>query len=343
MFKQILVPLDGSARAEQALPLATRLARASEGSILLLQLVDTLHTLGAHSTGAAVFVQEVLEKERAGAAAYLARVAASDALKGIPTRVAVFSGPPASQIIDVAQEQGCDLIVLCSHGYTGFKRWALGSVAQKVARLSSVPVLLVRAKNLKLNEQIARGVRALVALDGSPFAEAVLSPSAHLVAALSAPEQGELHLVQLVETPTIEEEFGFMLDEDFNYRQTALHAAGNYLQALRAKLVQDSALPEGIRITWAVEECKDVADALIQMAESGRGILSQKPSDLVALTTHGRGGLHRWLAGSVTERVLYGSTLPLLIVHPRGSAVSLIEENEESSPLAPGDQGRDVL
>jgi nucleotide-binding universal stress UspA family protein len=343
MFQHILVPLDGSQRAEQAIPIAAQVARASGGSLFFLRVVDTLQELGVYSSLAAIYLQEMLEKERIEAAAYLEEITASPALVGIKSQSAVFSGSAASLLLHVAQQEDIDLIVLCSHGYTGFKRWALGSVAQKVARYSPIPILLVREQNLKLKERIAQGIRALVALDGSPFAEAILYPSAHLVAALSTPGQGELHLVQLVETATIEEEFGFMLDDDFNYRQTALRAAGNYLQALRTRLVQDSALPEGVHITWAVEECKDVADALIQMAESGRSLLSQKPSDLIALTTHGRGGLQRWIVGSVTERVLHASTLPLFIVHSRGSAASLIEKKEEASLLAPGEQEQDVL
>jgi nucleotide-binding universal stress UspA family protein len=274
--------------------------------------------------GTAAFLREVLEKEHASAAAYLAGIAASSELQHIPTRIAVLSGLPAAQILDVAQQQSCNLIVLGSHGYTGLKRWALGSIAQKVARLSPLPVLLVR--NQKPQLQMARALRALVALDGSPFAEAAISPAAQLVGALSAPGEGELHLVQLVEVPTIEEEFGFLLESKVDFRQTALQTAGNYLQALRAKLLQDGEAPTDLRITWAVEECKDAADALTQIAETGSQISpTQQTSDLIALTTHGRGGLQRWIAGSVTERVLHGSTLPVLIVHPRAYADGLAD------------------
>ena len=334
MFKRILVPLDGSTRAEQVLPLAARLARATEGSILLLQVVDTLNRFGAYSAGAAIFLQEVLEKELTDAAAYLSEVASSGELEGIKTRIAVFSGQPASHILDVAQEQGIDLIVMCSHGYTGLKRWALGSVAQKVARQSTVPVLLVREQNLKLKEQMKHEVRALVALDGSSFAEAVLLPAAHLVAALSAPGKGELHLVQLVEVPTIEEEFDSMLEADFNFRQTALQTAGNYLQFVQTKLSQMGSVAAGLHVTWSVEECRDVADALMQIASSGQGISTQKASDLIALTTHGRSSFQRWILGSVSERVLHGSALPLFIVHPQGVEALLPEEQDAS--------GRDV-
>lgn len=326
MFKRILVPLDGSARAEQVLPLATRLARAAGGSILLLQVVDTLNRFGVYSAGAGAFLQELLEKDLADAAAYLSGVATSGELGGIETRIAVFSGMPASHILDVAQEQDIDLIVMCSHGYTGFKRWALGSVAQKVARQSAAPVLLVREQNLKLKEQMAQGVRALVALDGSPLAETALLPVAQLVTALSTPGRGELHLVQLVDTPTIEEEFDSMLEADFNARQVELEAAGTYLQGVREKLLQENLASTSIQVTWSVEECRDVADALIQIAESGKGIGTRKASDLIALTTHGRGGLQRWMMGSVTERVLHGSTLSLFIVHPQGAEVSLLDE-----------------
>lgn len=335
MFKRILVPLDGSARAEQVLPFAARLARAAGGSIVLLQVVDTLNRLGVYSVGAAVFLQEVLEKDLADAAAYLSGIATSGEFKGIETRIAVFSGLPASHILDVAQEQDIDLIVMCSHGYTGFKRWTLGSVAQKVARQSAVPVLLVREQNLKLKEQMTHGVRALVALDGSPLAEAALLPVAQLVAVLSAPGRGELHLVQLVDVPTIEEEFDSMLEADFNARQVALEAAGTYLQSVRAKLFQDNLASTNLQITWSVEECRDAADALIQIAETGKGIGTRKASDLIALTTHGRSGLQRWISGSVTERVLNGSTLPMLIVHPQGAEALLLEEQEA--------KGRDVL
>lgn len=320
MFKRILVPLDGSSRAEQVLPLAARLARATEGSLLLLRVVDPLRAPGVYSVGAAAFMQEVLEKERADAAAYLARIAASAELRHLHTRIAVYSGQPAVQILDVAEQQGSDLLVLSSHGFTGITRWAMGSVSQKVARHSPAPVLLVRDRH-PMKEQAAHAVRALVALDGSPFAEAALAPAARLVAALSAPGEGTLHLVQLVEVPTVEEEFSFLLTAQSDFRQTALHAAGTYLQALRARLLQDGETPAGLQITWAVEECTDIADALTQMAQTGSGpVTTQQACDLLVLTTHGRSGLQRWITGSVTERVLGASTMPLFIVHPRAAA-----------------------
>lgn len=94
---------------------------------------------------------------------------------------------------------------MCHHGETGFKRWALGRMAQKVARHSSVPVFLLREGDpepLELHTDATHPLRALVALDGSSLAEAILIPAAHLVATLASPAQGALHLTRVVQLPT---------------------------------------------------------------------------------------------------------------------------------------------
>jgi len=73
-------------------------------------------------------------------------------------------------------------------------------------------------------------------------------------------------------------------------------------------------------IEWAIEESKDVANALIETAEHGKALVSSHEltgCDLIAIATHGRGGLKRLMAGSVTEKVLGSTSLPMLIVRPR--------------------------
>ena len=326
MYKRILVPLDGSERAEQVLPVAAHLARASEGSLLLLRVVNASHGFGSYATGmgGAAFLHEALEKELMQATVYLAEIA--HALKGehIEVRMAVYAGQAVPYILEVAREQEIDLIVMCSHGYTGFKRWALGSVAEHVLRQSSLPVLLVREQNLSLKEKLAHALRATVALDGSLFAEAALFPTIDVLTALSAPEKGELHLLRLVEVPTMEEEFGYLLQSDFTFRQAALREAGTYLQGVRARLLRALPSRPGLSISWSVEECTDVAEALAHIAEAGSGISAHETvlttgaslaSSLLALTTHGRSGFRRWIAGSVAERILHESTLPVFMVH----------------------------
>src|SRR5436309_11585307 len=122
MFKRILVPLDGSIRAEQVIPVVARIARASAGSVLLLRVVTTPIEFRPYSRHS-VLIREVIDADVAHAADYLSGVAQSDDLKGVEPNVAVFTGPEVRTILDTVQGQGVDLIVLASHGDTGFKRW----------------------------------------------------------------------------------------------------------------------------------------------------------------------------------------------------------------------------
>jgi nucleotide-binding universal stress UspA family protein len=119
MFKCVLVPLDGSALSEQALPIAARIARASGGSLLLLRVVNTLGEVRVMASEPSVFLQEILEAELAAATAYLARIAGTKELAAIHMGIVVFSGQPTSSILDIAQEQHCDLIVMNSHDHRG--------------------------------------------------------------------------------------------------------------------------------------------------------------------------------------------------------------------------------
>jgi nucleotide-binding universal stress UspA family protein len=336
MFKRILVPLDGSSLAEQALPLASRLARTMGGTVLLVRVVGTLQEFGMYTPETTPYVLDMLDEELTQATEYLTKVAASKQLEGISTRIAVFSGSIASHILDVVRDEQIDLIVMSSHGYSGFKRWALGSVAQKVTRHSRVPILLVRKEGLKLSglsPVVPHPVHALVALDGSPFAEAALKPAVDLVATLSTQARGEVHLTQLVKLPTVEEEMTYeRLGIDVDIRQAALYKSGEYLQSVRERLLRE--MPDAdVNITWSVEECADVADMLIKIAERGEGIALHPPYDLIALATHGRGGLQRWLMGSVTERVLEHSSLPALVVRPAEQSAKDLRSTEEEDVL----------
>lgn len=307
MFMQILVPLDGSQRAEQAIPFAAQLARASGGLLFFVRVVDTPREIGATSPLAVASLQEMLEQEQTEAAAYLEDVTASSGLKGLKTRCAVFAGPADSVLLHVARQEGIDLVVICSHGHTGLKRWALGSIARTILRQSTLPLLLLREQHVGLQDRLGQSICAQVALDGSPLAATALLPAGHLVAALSAPCCGALHLVRVVQRPADEKER--------TKHAAAIARAEQYLQTTRAMCL--SALP-GIQVTWAVVQADDVAEALVCLTTARGHTPEQHADDLIALTTHGRGGLQRWRLGSVSERVLRASTLPLLIVHPQG-------------------------
>jgi len=187
MFNTLLVPLDGSAQAELALPLASRIARHSGSTLLLLRIINPTNDVRMFVTEPCSLAPDgTMEPDLLDATAYLARIATASEMKDLKLSLGIVSGIAASCILDVAQERQADMIVMRSHGYTGAKRWMVGSVAQKVARYSSVPVLIVRDNGYIPSgpypdpTRPLRSVKALVALDGSTRAEASLVPTVRL-------------------------------------------------------------------------------------------------------------------------------------------------------------------
>jgi len=320
MFERILVPLDGSPRAEQALPVAARIARASGGSVILLQVVSPPIDYGGGLTQTPLMTEEVIETELAISSSYLDRVAKARELAEIETTTEVMFGLPAQDILAIAESRSVDLIVMCSHGRTGFTRWVLGSVAQKIAHHCPVPLLVLREGKLLPLESppdAARHLTALVPLDGSPLAEAALFPAANLVAALVAPAAGALHLMQVVKqlSTTADEGFITQLNEE------TVERAKTYLMSVKERL-QAGLKDRKLTIIWSVALDADAADAIIGTAEQREqqeGAEGLGGCDLIAMSTHGRSGLERWVMGSVMERVLGATKLPMLIVRPQNN------------------------
>lgn len=332
MFRQILVPLDGSKRAESALPVAACIARASGASILLVRVVplpaDYYSRFVGMSPLAAPYVytpemQQITEETMAGeiaaAKSYL-EIIARDVLAGFTTLTEVVSGPAAASILLAAETLATDLIVMRSHGYTGYKRWAIGSVALKVARHSPVPVLILREGAgipTNLHPEGLRPVRVLLALDGSQLSEAALAPAAQLSAALSAPVQGELRLAQVIHFHTLAD--GSQPGAEGLAKRLAAAEAQAYLKTVKERLLAEAPAVLNLNITTSVLANMDAANALISAAELGAGMEAGQGlpgCDVIAMATHGRSGMERWMLGSVTERVLAATKLPLLIVRP---------------------------
>ena len=119
---------------------------------------------------------------------------------------------------------------MTSQGKTGVKRWLMGSVAQKIARYSPVPVLVLRESGAQPTgaRPDSNPLRALVTLDGSVLAKAALQPAAQLIAALSAPAPGALHLLRVVKPPTIDSKE----DNTTRLREQALYKAKLYMQSI---------------------------------------------------------------------------------------------------------------
>ena len=319
MLKRILVPLDGSARAEQALPVAARLAQAVGGTVVLLRVVTIPNEFVAYVTLEPIATQTVINEALDEARNYLKRLASSDNLQGIHTETEVLLGQAAATILSVVDSHHIGLIVLCSHGYTGMTRWVLGSVAEKVSQLAPVPVLVLREDGplpVPPLPQEEEPLSILVPLDGSVRAQAAIVPAARLIAALSAPAQGTLHLTRTVVLPN---EARLSQAE----REAIMQQAKEYLSSL-ADQVREDLLASPIAnlkpsVTWFVTVDSDIAAGIIRVAEQGEDVEGTGmvgKSQVIAMATQGYSGLQWWVMGSITRRVLHATKLPLLIVRP---------------------------
>lgn len=145
-FKRILDPLDGSPVAEQALPLATALAEKFGSEILLLRVLDIPEPTPAtsHVEVEMGWVREARAQALHEAQSYLDAWQAEIYGQGIGVRALICDRSPAEDILQVAEKEQIELIVMSARGRGGLSRWTFGSVADKVARHSSCPVLLVR-------------------------------------------------------------------------------------------------------------------------------------------------------------------------------------------------------
>jgi nucleotide-binding universal stress UspA family protein len=321
MFTRILVPLDGSQHATRALPVAARIARASHGSIVLMQAVGIPLDTSIYANSPAMvqpptITQDELDIERESVQVYLDTIQQSEILAGIPVATRVELGTAAQAIEDLANEEQIDLIVMVSRGNTGLKGWILGSVAQKLARHCDIPVLVLHQEGETPDSPFPdrlrplRSIVAMVALDSSPFAEAAIEPAAQLVSALSAPTQGTLLLTKVVSP---------LQEQEQEQEQNPLDEARIYLNDVAQRFAEQASQYQ-VTMQTALASGDDVASTLIQAAEEGIEATGKRLSgacDLIALTTHGRSGLQRLAMGSVTEHILGATKLPLLIVHNR--------------------------
>lgn len=324
MFSRILVPLDGSALAEQAIPVAARIIHASGAHLLLVRAIAAPVTYGV-IYDAEPLRYRIIQDDTEAARDYLRDVARSTPLSRLSADVIVEVGAPASIILDAADNREADLVVLTSHGRTGLGRWVLGSVAEHVVHHAPVPVLLLRGYHDGVVDlarpHAAQPLRVLVPLDGSPLAEAVLTPVCDIALALAEDRPVAIHLT-LVISP-------------YDAKQTNMpdalivDGAKAYLARAARQLLNASDAGR-LTVTWSVAVNGDFAYGILSAADgtaslaataehaTGGSLPGQHDSfDLIAMATHGYSGLARWMVGSVTERVLRASHRSMFIVRPK--------------------------
>ena len=146
MYKRILIPLDGSPLAEQALPHAITLAEHYHSELILMRV---LIPLPSPPTTTEAALQRATEEMAILAREYLDRVAAGVREHDIPVQMVTVGGRPHYQIIQYAETNQVDLIVMCTRGQSGLSRWLLGSVSDRVVRGANVPVLMVRGQKIE--------------------------------------------------------------------------------------------------------------------------------------------------------------------------------------------------
>jgi nucleotide-binding universal stress UspA family protein len=288
MYTKVLVPLDGSPLAEQILPYARVMADACGARIELLWVT--------HTDGRPPFRLPQQGDE------YLHQLA----LRYFPSsKGVVYSeklGDPAAVIIDTARQEPTRLIAMATHGTSGIRRWLLGSVASKVIQNAHNPLLLIRPVNGDSLKGPVSLKTIFVPLDGSLLAETVLPHVSTLAKKLKA----EAHLLRVYTVPVNAYAIGdgvigrpTQQDRD-EWRGVAEAYLQGKVDALRA---------EGLESGVATSVFGDPALEIIDIAR-------KTPNNLIAMCTHGRSGLGRWLLGSVAEKVVQHSADPVLLIRP---------------------------
>lgn len=300
MFKRILVPLDGSPRAECVLPVALRLARVTNGTIVLLRVVNT------NWPSQTAFAQRLPATAKFEAEKYLHELVKSGRLPQVSIETIVIFGVEAPTILSTIATHQIDLVIFCGHDYSTMNRWVVGSVVDKVTRRAEVPVLLLHYDDTipaGLQLDFSQSLRILVPLDGSVHAEAALNPAAQLIAALASPLSGTLHVMSVINPGNMLEDREHVLQANAYLQQT--------IERMRKSDLAPVVAQYKIATTWSVVIDADIPHAIIRTAEQVGPLGGY---DIIAIATHDLVGLSRWMAGSTTDSVHYHSRQPLLIV-----------------------------
>ena len=299
-FQSILVPLDGSPLAEQAIPIAQALAERARCKLKLVLVHERIILKpGPHYTRLELAMQkadrEYLKSVTARVRERLGRSVSSAVLQGLPV---------VETLARYIRELGADLVVMSTHGRGGLRRAWLGSVTDQLIRSAEVPVLVVRPGEAGAARPVWEPGEILVALDGSPLAEAALEPAIDMARLWDA----ELSLVQIVSsiTPTSGPHPTF--PSSYIDQVTALHreSAQDYIRDVAEQIRESGVRASGVAVIGGA-----VPETLIELADTER-------VGLMVVATHGLGGVRRMVLGSVADKLVRGANVPVLVVRPTG-------------------------
>ena len=222
--------------------------------------------------------------------------------QGIKASTAIAYGNVADEIIKFADNNKIDLIILSTHGHSGIKRWALGSIALKVLHGTCIPVLLIKSRVTKSAKVEFKKI--LLPLDGSSFSEASIPYAKELAKGTGV----EIVLLRVSEPPVLPADRSPAIKPGWEEYRDMLMAeiqrqAEKYLEGIRANLGKS-----GIKARSQATLGK-AAESILQVAQ-------KEDINLIAMTTHGRTGISRWVYGSVASRITEESLQPVMLIRP---------------------------
>lgn len=314
MYKVIMVPTDGSGFDREAIRVALRLAERCGARI---QMVRVLGTGSFFATGMAadgvVVAADVMLTERDRALSELYALAAEcRAISEVDIKVDLHTGPVGDVLEGYARRHEVDLIVISTHGRSGISRLSLGSVTDSLIRHTTIPVLVVKPPTSYLNPQVSKPFRRIVVpLDGSTLAEQILPR----VTALATIEEAEITLLNVLIPHSYSQKE--IVDPSLPWWDKDIAIARQYLFGVAARLRRD-----GLAVTTDIVVGESIAGAIGDYAGRER-------ADLIAIATHGRGGLTRMVRGSVATAVMHSAKVSMLVLKPDSVAEMATSPTED--------------
>jgi nucleotide-binding universal stress UspA family protein len=300
MSQMLLVPLDGSAFAEQALPLALALARGADSTIDLAMVRANYPLDGERERKYLAGVSHSIE---ATTDAQVRRTILSDEL-GVLDPALPTASLTAELLSRHAAANSCDFVVMTTHGRGAVRRIWLGSVADALLRMATCPVVVIRPRDeeFTIAGNTDRGVgHVVVALDGSQASELVLSHAQ----AIGTPFGAHFTLVRVTSPITWQATGPFAEPIVTTAPPLSREAVHEYLELIAGGMRQF-----GLSVSTQVLQGNSPAPAIVEYAHA-------HAADLIALATSGAGSIHRLLLGSVTDKVIRSAEMPVLVCNTR--------------------------
>jgi nucleotide-binding universal stress UspA family protein len=311
-FRKLMVPLDGSAFGELALPYALALAEKSHAVLDLVSVVSPFAVPEPRSDDEDSAVRGWFAEEQERVKRYFKdlRARLEGASDSLTIHVHTPTGPTLDTLLESAEKRSADLIVMTTHGRGPLSRAWLGSVADGLVRHAEAPVLLIRPEEKEADLSRKAGgervdlsrrptvERILVPLDGSDRSETALEDAARLGHLFGA----VISLVTVlprrfpVDSPYIPQ-----AAEEERKREVALQGFRTYLEGVGAPLRE-----AGLAVDTEAFQTDDAAVGILEHAEA-------VGADLLVMATRGRGGVARLVLGSVADKVIRSSKLPVLV------------------------------